>query len=139
MDFLIGIMKDFVSRFFTMFPFYRLTPEIIEVTFGFLMFSGSIKGQHWEKNNSSFLTHFSSVFLFCTPCKRQKTLGLLLFPGGIKSEHWEEMDKIISYYMLIFIQFKGELYSNSWNLTFINKLQFPLILECFVPKVSKNW
>ena len=55
MDFLIGIMTDFVSRFSTMFPFYRLTPETIEVAFGFLMFSGSVKGQHWEKN---FLNSF---------------------------------------------------------------------------------
>ena len=35
--------------------------------------------------------------------------------------------------------FKGELHYNSWNLTFINKLQFPLILQSFVFKVSKNW
>ena len=34
---------------------------------------------------------------------------------------------------------KGELHSNSWNLTFINKLQVPLILRSFVFKVSKNW
>ena len=31
---------------------------------------------------------------------------------------------------------KGELHSNSWNLTFINKLQFPLILRSLVFKAS---
>ena len=34
---------------------------------------------------------------------------------------------------------KGELHSNSWNLTFVKKLQFPLILWSFVSKASKNW
>ena len=33
---------------------------------------------------------------------------------------------------------KGELHSNSWNLTFVNKLQFPLILRSFVFKASKT-
>ena len=37
------------------------------------------------------------------------------------------------------LEFKGELHSNSWNLTFVNKLQFPLILRSFVFKASKNW
>ena len=37
------------------------------------------------------------------------------------------------------IDARGELHSNSWNLTVINKLQFPLILKSFVLKVSKNW
>ena len=32
---------------------------------------------------------------------------------------------------------KGELHSNSWNLTFVNKLQFPLILESFALKHQK--
>ena len=50
-----------------------------------------------RRNKSSFLTHFSPVLLFSTPCERQKTLGLLLFPGGIKSEPSEEMGEIISY------------------------------------------
>ena len=34
---------------------------------------------------------------------------------------------------------KGELHSNSWNLTLINKLQFPLNLRSFVFEVSKHW
>ena len=34
---------------------------------------------------------------------------------------------------------KGKLHPNSWNLTFINKSQFPLILQSFVFNVSKNW
>ena len=33
--------------------------------------------------------------------------------------------------------FRGELHSNSWNLTFLNKIQFPLILQSFVFKASK--
>ena len=41
MDSLIGIMDDFVSRCSHFVP-----PEIIQVTFGFLMFSGSIKEEH---------------------------------------------------------------------------------------------
>ena len=36
------------------------------------------------------------------------------------------------------IHFKGELHSDSWSLTFVNKLQFPLILRSFVFKSSKN-
>ena len=59
------------------------------------MFSGSIKEEHWEETSQA-LTHFSLIFLFCTPCKCQKTLGLLMFPGGIKSERWEEMSETLS-------------------------------------------
>ena len=33
---------------------------------------------------------------------------------------------------------KGELHTNSWNSTFVNKLQFPLILGSFVFKASKT-
>ena len=36
------------------------------------------------------------------------------------------------------VPIKGELHSNSWNLTFVNKLQFPLILRSFVFKASKT-
>ena len=32
---------------------------------------------------------------------------------------------------------KGELQPYSWNLTFVNKLQFPLVLRSFVFKPSK--
>ena len=49
MDSLIGIMKDFISRFFTMYPFYTLW--IIKVTYGFRMFSRSIKREHWEETS----------------------------------------------------------------------------------------
>ena len=38
MDFLSGI----ISR------------EVIQVSFGFLMFSGSIKGEHWEETSQAF-------------------------------------------------------------------------------------
>ena len=40
---------------------------------------------------------------------------------------------------IVKIDLEGELHSNSWNLTVINKLQFPLILQSFDLKVSKNW
>ena len=52
MNFLIGSMKDFVLRFFTAFPFS--TPWNYPVTFGFLMFSGSIKGKYWEETSQAF-------------------------------------------------------------------------------------
>ena len=39
---------------------------------------------------------------------------------------------------VIFIEFKRELHSNSWNFTFLNKLQFPLMSWSFVFEVSKN-
>ena len=53
MDSLIDIMKDFLSCFFTMCPHF-IPPEIIKVTFGFLMFSGSIKREHWEEIGQAF-------------------------------------------------------------------------------------
>ena len=40
--------------------------------------------------------------------------------------------------VLVTVLVKGELDSNSRNLTFINKLQFALILQSFAFKVSKN-
>ena len=83
---LVGIMKDFVSHFLTMFSF--CTP------FGFLMFSGSIKG---EETIQAFWFISAQCFSSVPSWERQKTLGLLLFPGGIKLEHWEEIGEIISY------------------------------------------
>ena len=35
--------------------------------------------------------------------------------------------------------FKGKLHSNLWNVNFVNKLQFSLILRSFVFKAPKNW
>ena len=49
MDFLIGIMEDFVSLCSHFVP-----PEITQVTFGFLMFSGSIKGERCEEISQAF-------------------------------------------------------------------------------------
>ena len=40
-------------------------------------------------------------------------------------------------FMWILLNVKGKLHSNSWNLTFVNKLQFPLILESFALKHQK--
>ena len=36
-------------------------------------------------------THFSPMFHFLTPWKRQKIFGLLTFSGGIEMEHWAKM------------------------------------------------
>ena len=77
MDFLVGIMKNFVSRFFTMFPF--CTPRYYQSNLWFpdvTLKNGNkteTLGGHW----SSFLTHFNPVFLCYTPCKRQKLLRLI--------------------------------------------------------------
>ena len=65
MDSFIGIMKDFVSCYFTMFQFYTSPspsprPGIIRATFGFLMFSGSTKRDYWKEmgKNVSFLCYY---------------------------------------------------------------------------------
>ena len=52
MDSLIGIMKDFFSHFSQWS--YLIPPEIIKITFGFLMFSGNIKREHWEETGQAF-------------------------------------------------------------------------------------
>ena len=95
MDSLIGIIKLFVSPFFTMFSFFTSWnyPSHLWL-FGIFR---EYRGVASRRNKSSFLTHFSQVFLFCTAWLRQKTLSLLLFQGGIKSEYWEELGKIISH------------------------------------------
>ena len=95
MNSLIGIMKDFVSSFSTMFQFY------IPWNYPSNLWFSDVFREHKRgtvgRNKSSFLTHFSPVFLFCTHCECQKTLGLLLFPEVIKLEHWVEMGEILSY------------------------------------------
>ena len=48
------------------------------------------------------------------------------------------MRKPILNLWIVFKGFKGELHSNSWNLTFVNKLQFPQILRSFVLTVFLN-
>ena len=107
MDSLIGIMKDFVWCFFTMFQFY--TPWNYPSNLWFSDVFREYKRETLGRNRSSFLTHFSPVFLFCIPCKRQKTLVLLLFPGGIKSEHWWNHKLFI----LIFTQFKNSFFQRA--------------------------
>ena len=42
-----------------------------------------------DKND---LTHFSPVFHFYTPWKRQETKGSVTYSGGIEMEHWAKMD-----------------------------------------------
>ena len=95
MDSLIGIIKDFVSRFFTMFPFYTPLYHLLNLCSCdvFREYKTRTLGRH----RSIFLINFSLVFLFHTACKIKKTLGLLLFPGGIKSAHWGEMGEAIGY------------------------------------------
>ena len=37
------------------------------------------------------LNHFTPMFYFYTPWKRQKTFGFLTASEGIEMEHWPEM------------------------------------------------
>ena len=41
--------------------------------------------------NANLTTHFSPMFHFYTPWKRQKTKGFLTFLGGIEIEHWAKI------------------------------------------------
>ena len=43
------------------------------------------------KTKSIKLTHFSPMFHFYTPWKRQKTFSFSVVSGGIKIEHWTKM------------------------------------------------
>ena len=95
MDSLISIMKDFVSRFFTMLSF--CAPWNYPSNLWFPDVFREYERGTLKRNKSSFLTHFRPVLLISIPCERHKTLGFLLFLGGIKSEHWEEMGEIIRY------------------------------------------
>ena len=36
-------------------------------------------------------THFSPMFYFYTPWKRQKTFGFQMFSGGIEMGHWAKL------------------------------------------------
>ena len=46
------------------------------------------------RTRTTDLTHFSPMFYFYTPWKRQKTFGFLRFPRGIEMEHWGKMSKL---------------------------------------------
>ena len=95
MYFLIGIRKALFHAFSQCFHF--IPPEIIKVSFGFLMFQ-EYKGGTLGRNRSSFLNHFSPNFLFYTPCKRQKNLRSIIVSRGYRvAEYWGEMGEIISY------------------------------------------
>ena len=50
-----------------------------------------IHGKIFSKIHCGNLTHFMSLFSFCTPFKRQKTIGFLIFLGGIERDLWHEM------------------------------------------------
>ena len=41
--------------------------------------------------NANLTTHFSPMFHFYTPWKRQKTKGFLTFLGGTEIEHWAKI------------------------------------------------
>ena len=51
---LIGSMKDFHDAHAFSRCSNFITPEIIKVTFGFVMFSGHIKREHWEERSQAF-------------------------------------------------------------------------------------
>ena len=115
-------MKDFVSRFFTMFPFYNPWNYQSKLWFSdvFREYKMGTLGR-----NKLFNSFQPSVPLLY-PCKRQKNLSLVLFPGGIKLEHWEEMAEIISYCMLIFTKVKNRFSQEQFSITafrFLNGLQ----------------
>ena len=48
-------------------------------------------------NTFNTLTHFMSLFSFCTPWKHQKTSGFL-FSGGIEREQWHEMNWFTAFF-----------------------------------------
>ena len=65
MDSFIGIMKDFASRLFTMSPFYTAWSYPSNLWFSDVF--REYKRGTLGRNKSRFLTHSSSVFLFCNP------------------------------------------------------------------------
>ena len=44
-----------------------------------------------------FSIHFTSMFDFFTPWKRQKTSDFLTFPGGIEMQHWREIGYVLPF------------------------------------------
>ena len=97
---------------------YRSLSSVKHIFFFCYHFSGSVKPifsftvGYWiryswiefitEKNKVyfPFLTHFSSMFHFYTPWKRQKTsktFGFLTFSGGVEMEHWLKWVKLQVY------------------------------------------
>ena len=45
----------------------------------------------WSLEFTTFLDHFSAMFHFYTPSKRQKTKVFLTFSWGIEMEHWAKI------------------------------------------------
>ena len=71
------------------------------------------------------------------PCRSVITLRQRCSPVNLLHIFRTPFTKNTSGWLPLYL--KGELHSNSRNLTFVNKLQFPLILQYFVFKASKNW
>ena len=73
----------------------------------------------FRRKKPSFLNHFIPVLFFCIYLMwtSENLRSLLSFLVGINSEHWEKIGEIISYYMLIFTQFKDNFFQGA---AFIN-------------------
>ena len=125
MDSLTAIIKSFVSNFFTMFLFY--TPWNYQNNFWFSDLFRDYETKILGRNRLSFLTHFSPVFFFYTPCKRHKILGFIVSPvGSIKSGTLGREGWNYKLFKLIFTKFKNFFFKKQLSVTasrFLNGLQ----------------
>ena len=55
-----------------------------------MILSAILSRAHWS-TPEMYLTHFSPIFHFYTPWKRQKTFDFVTYSGGIGMEHWTKM------------------------------------------------
>ena len=99
--------------------------------------------QHWAYNHAN-------ICCIITSSKQESFLNINFFClfeklllAWISRFLWKQSTMRLPWWRhqakKFFVSFKGELHSNSWNLTFVNKLQFLLILRSFVFKASENW
>ena len=73
MDFLIGVFGKTLFHAFSHCSHF-IPPEVIKVIFGFLMFSGSIKREHWGKQ-VKFFNSFQLSVLFLHPLKMSEKVS----------------------------------------------------------------
>ena len=99
--------------------------------------------QHWTYNHAN-------ICCIITSSKQESFLNINFFClfeklllAWISRFLWKQSTMRLPWWRhqtkKFFVSFKGELHSNSWNLTFVNKLQFLLILRSFAFKASENW
>ena len=127
MDSLIRIMKDLLSRSFTMFLFY--TPWNYPSKLRFSHVFREYKRGTLGKNKSRFLTYFSPVSLFCTPWERQKTLGLVSM--------WYKIETLRrSGFTLIFSQFKNSLFQGATSINSFRIFKWIISRESLLHRVT---